>query len=34
MVFQLQLAHRRDAVPLTRTYIDGAGHAQPFPDRA
>ena len=34
MVFQLQLAHRRDAVPLTRTYIDGAGRAQPFPDRA
>ncbi|MBA3911793.1 MAG: SAM-dependent methyltransferase [Rhodobacter sp.] len=25
MVFQLQLAHRRDAAPLTRTYIDGAG---------
>jgi len=34
MVFQLQLAHRRDAVPLTRTYVDGAGRAQPLPDRA
>ena len=28
MVFQLQLAHRRDAVPLTRAYIDGASPAQ------
>jgi cyclopropane-fatty-acyl-phospholipid synthase len=34
MVFQLQLAHRRDAVPLTRTYIDGTGRAQPSPDLA
>ncbi len=34
MVFQLQLAHRRDAVPLTRAYIDGPGRSQPSPDRA
>lgn len=27
MVFQLQLANRRDAVPLTRDYLLGAGHA-------
>ena len=34
MVFQLQLAHRRDAAPLTRTYIDGAGQALPSLSKA
>jgi len=33
MVFQLQLAHRRDAAPLTRAYIDGAGQSPSIPSK-